>query len=113
LSRRSSSAYHLTIDVLWATFFSLKKSAAPGVDEMTGTEYVEGLEENLSVLYSRVQTGAYRALPAGNIFRRRMADSGRSASLRWKMIPSSKLRLGETCLAYIVLGAGAYLGEDS
>jgi RNA-directed DNA polymerase len=56
--------HHLTIDVLRASFFSLKKSAAPGVDEMTWTEYVEGLEENLSDLRSRVQTGAYRALPS-------------------------------------------------
>jgi RNA-directed DNA polymerase len=36
----------------------------PGVDEMTWTEYAEGLEENLSNLHSRVQTGAYRALPS-------------------------------------------------
>src|SRR6187200_1178281 len=55
--------HHLTIDVLRASFFGLKKSAAPGVDEMTWTEYAEGLEENLSDLHSRVQTGAYRAVP--------------------------------------------------
>ncbi len=36
--------HHLTIDVLRASFFGLKKSAAPGVDEMTWTEYAEGLE---------------------------------------------------------------------
>src|SRR5262245_48086660 len=56
--------HHLTIDVLRASFLGLKKSAAPGVDEMTWTEYAEGLEENLSDLHSRVQTGAYRALPS-------------------------------------------------
>src|SRR5207245_137510 len=56
--------HHLTIDVLRASFFGLKKSAAPGVDEMSWTEYAEGLEENLSDLHSRVQTGAYRALPS-------------------------------------------------
>ena len=39
--------HHLTVDVLRASFFGLKKSAAPGVDEMTWTEYVERLEENL------------------------------------------------------------------
>ena len=54
--------HHLTIDVLRASFFGLKKSAAPGVDEITWTEYAEGLEDNLSDLHSRVQTGAYRAL---------------------------------------------------
>src|SRR5271168_184916 len=54
--------HHLTVDVLRASFFGLKKSAAPGVDEVTWTEYAEGLEENLADLHSRVQTGAYRAL---------------------------------------------------
>src|SRR6201997_1918278 len=56
--------HHLTVDVLRASFFGLKKSAAPGVDEVTWTEYAEGLEENLSRLHSRVHTGAYRALPS-------------------------------------------------
>jgi hypothetical protein len=56
--------HHLTVDVLRASFFGLKKFAAPGVDEMTWTEYATGLEENLADLRSRVQTGAYRALPS-------------------------------------------------
>ena len=56
--------HHLTVDVLRASFFGLKKSAAPGVDEMTWTEYAGRLEENLLGLHSRVQTGAYRALPS-------------------------------------------------
>jgi RNA-directed DNA polymerase len=56
--------HHLTVDFLRASFFGLKKSAAPGVDEVTWTEYAEGLEENLSDLHSRVQKGAYRALPS-------------------------------------------------
>ena len=56
--------HHLSVDVLRASFFGLKKFAAPGVDEMTWTEYAKGLEENLVDLHSRVQTGAYRALPS-------------------------------------------------
>ena len=36
--------HHLTVDVLRASFFGLKKFAAPGVDEMTWTEYAKGLE---------------------------------------------------------------------
>ena len=56
--------HHLTVDVLRASFFRLKKFAAPGVDEMTWTEYAKSLEENLADLHSRVQTGAYRALPS-------------------------------------------------
>src|ERR1700736_5296070 len=56
--------HHLTVDVLRASFFGLKNWPAPGVDEMTWTEYAKGLEENLADLRSRVQTGAYRALPS-------------------------------------------------
>src|ERR1700758_1091088 len=56
--------HHPSVDVLRASFFGLKKFAAPGVDEMTWTEYAKGLEENLVDLHSRVQTGAYRALPS-------------------------------------------------
>ena len=56
--------HHLTVDVLRASFFGLKKFAAPGVDEMTWTEYARGLEGNLVDLHSRLQTGAYQALPS-------------------------------------------------
>jgi RNA-directed DNA polymerase len=49
---------------------------------MTWTEYAKQLEANLLDLHARVHTGAYRALPSRRKYiRRRMADSGRSASL--------------------------------
>jgi len=56
--------HHINIDVLRASFFGLKKTAAPGVDEMTWTEYAEHLEASLMDLHARVHTGAYRALPS-------------------------------------------------
>src|SRR5260370_25109325 len=56
--------HHINIDVLRASFFGLKKTAAPGVDEMTWNEYAEHLETNLLDLHARVHTGAYRALPS-------------------------------------------------
>ena len=56
--------HHINVDVLRASFFGLKKTAAPGVDEMTWTEYAESLEANLVDLHARVHTGAYRALPS-------------------------------------------------
>jgi RNA-directed DNA polymerase len=56
--------HHISIDVLRASFFGLKKSAAPGVDGMAWADYVEKLEENLLDLHHRVHTGAYRALPS-------------------------------------------------
>ena len=79
--------HHLTIDVLRASFLGLKKFAAPGVDEMTWTEYAEGLEENLSDLHSRVQTGAYRALPSRRTYIPR-AD-GRQRPLGIATVPSN------------------------
>ena len=56
--------HRINIDVLRASFFGLKKTAAPGVDEMTWTEYAKHLEANLLDLRARVHTGAYRALPS-------------------------------------------------
>jgi RNA-directed DNA polymerase len=56
--------HHISIDVLRASFFDLKRSAAPGVDEMSWADYVENIEANLANLHRRVHTGAYRALPS-------------------------------------------------
>ena len=53
--------HHINIDVLRASFSDLKKTAAPGVDEVTWTEYAKRLETNLLDLHARVHTGAYRA----------------------------------------------------
>src|SRR6185312_9905283 len=54
--------HHVSIDVLRAGFFSLKKAAAPGVDGLTWTRYAKDLEANLRDLHARVHRGAYRAL---------------------------------------------------
>src|ERR1700726_1186433 len=62
--RLTALLHHLTVDVLRASFFGLKKTAAPGVDERTWIEYAEHLEANLLSLHVRVHTGAYRALPS-------------------------------------------------
>src|SRR5246127_3538056 len=62
--RLTALLHHINIDVLRASFSDLKKTAAPGVDEVTWTEYAEHLEANLLDLHARVHTGAYRALPS-------------------------------------------------
>jgi RNA-directed DNA polymerase len=54
--------HHVSVDVLRAGFFGLKKTAAPGVDGVTWAQYEEGLEANLQNLHARVHAGAYRAL---------------------------------------------------
>src|SRR5262245_3651651 len=40
--------HHIDVAVLRASFFGLKKSAAPGVDEMTWAKYAETLEADLT-----------------------------------------------------------------
>src|SRR5215467_1762143 len=40
--------HHLTVDLLRASFQSLKRNAAPGVDGMKWQEYEEGLEDRLA-----------------------------------------------------------------
>jgi RNA-directed DNA polymerase len=54
--------HHVSADVLRAGYFSLKKTAAPGIDGVTWTAYAEDLEVNLRNLHARVHGGAYRAL---------------------------------------------------
>ena len=56
--------HHVNVDVLRAGFLGLKRTAAPGVDELTWERYAENLEANLVDLHARVHSGAYRALPS-------------------------------------------------
>ena len=56
--------HHITIEVLRAAFFALKRRAAPGIDAVTWDIYEDGREENLRDLHRRVHAGAYRARPS-------------------------------------------------
>src|SRR5215470_14973206 len=56
--------HHVNIDLLREAFFALKRDAAPGLDGMTWRAYEADLDLNLTDLASRVQRGAYRALPS-------------------------------------------------
>ena len=60
--------HHVTIDLLRDAFLALKRHAAPGVDGVTWQDYEVALEGNLEDLHSRVQRGAYRALPVRRRF---------------------------------------------
>lgn len=55
---------HLTVELLRASFFDLKKSAAAGVDGQTWQDYAEGFEERIDDLHGRIHRGAYRAKPS-------------------------------------------------
>ena len=52
--------HHVSVDVLRAAYFGLKKRAAPGVDGVTWDQYGADLEGNLVDLHARVHRGTYR-----------------------------------------------------
>jgi group II intron reverse transcriptase/maturase len=56
--------HHVTVDLLEASFYALKRSAAPGVDGVTWEQYEQGLWDRLVDLHQRVHTGRYRAQPS-------------------------------------------------
>src|SRR5437660_4356191 len=56
--------HHVNVDLLRASYDSLNKSAAPGVDEVTWQQYGEGVEERIQDLHARVHGGGYRAQPS-------------------------------------------------
>lgn len=60
--------HHVDVDLLRASYFWLKRDAAPGVDGLTWREYEQSLEANLADLHARVHRGAYRALPSRRKF---------------------------------------------
>jgi group II intron reverse transcriptase/maturase len=56
--------HHLTPELVRASFFDLKKHAAPGVDEQTWSDYAEDFERRIDDLHDRIHRGAYRAKPS-------------------------------------------------
>jgi RNA-directed DNA polymerase len=56
--------HHLSIPMLRTAFFALKREAAPGVDGLTWQDYETDLDRRIEDLHTRVQRGAYRALPS-------------------------------------------------
>ncbi len=60
--------HHITVDLLRNSYKSLKRDAAPGVDEVTWIQYGEQLEARLPDLHGRVQSGRYRAMPSKRIW---------------------------------------------
>jgi group II intron reverse transcriptase/maturase len=61
--RFTALLHHITADLLRGAFYALKRKAAPGIDGWRWSDYEANLDGNLQDLRSRVQRGAYRALP--------------------------------------------------
>lgn len=62
--RFTSLLHHLTPELLRASFFDLKKHAAPGVDDETWHDYARDFEQRIDDLHGRIHRGAYRAKPS-------------------------------------------------
>jgi len=60
--------HHLTVDLLRASYYALKRNAAPGVDGIRWREYEDGLEDRILDLHGRVHRGAYRAQPSRRVY---------------------------------------------
>lgn len=60
----TSLLHHLTPELLRASFFDLKKQAAPGIDGETWRDYAEDFERRIDDLHGRIHRGAYRAKPS-------------------------------------------------
>jgi RNA-directed DNA polymerase len=57
--------HHVSVDALRLSYYSLKRAAAPGVDEVTWEQYGEELEANLArLLHGCVHRGGYRPQPS-------------------------------------------------
>ena len=63
-TRFTALLHHVTPELLQASFFELKRQAAPGVDGVTWDEYAHGLYERIADLHDRVHRGTYRAKPS-------------------------------------------------
>jgi len=64
----TSLLHHLTADLLRASFFELKKQAAPGIDGETWGDYAIDFERRIDDLHDRIHRGAYRAKPSKRIY---------------------------------------------
>ena len=66
--RCTALLHHVDEALLTASFYSLKRDAAVGVDQVTWQEYEQGVEERIKDLHGRVHRGAYRAQPSRRVY---------------------------------------------
>ena len=90
LTRRSpefaftSLAHYMTPQWLREAHHRTRKDGAAGIDEVTGKQYAENLEENLQLLHERLKSGTYKAPPV----RRKHIPKGTSGETRPIGIPT-------------------------
>src|SRR5258705_6779191 len=54
-------AHHIDLDLLREAYRLTRKTGATGVDGVSGADYAQALEENLTALHERFKSGRYRA----------------------------------------------------
>ncbi len=62
--RFTALLHHVTPELLRASYFGLKRQAAPGVDGVTWQEYGCDMEARIPDLHERIHRGTYRAQPS-------------------------------------------------
>jgi RNA-directed DNA polymerase len=60
----TSLLHHITPELLRSSFFDLRKTATPGVDDETWRGYAVDFERRIDDLHGRIHRGAYRAKPS-------------------------------------------------
>jgi group II intron reverse transcriptase/maturase len=66
--RFTSLMHHITEELLLDAYSALKRDAASGIDDVTWHEYGEGLENRITDLHDRVQSGRFRAKPSKRVW---------------------------------------------
>ncbi|MBD3334300.1 MAG: group II intron reverse transcriptase/maturase [Candidatus Eisenbacteria bacterium] len=66
--RFTSLLHHVSVDRLREAYFSTKRTASPGPDGETWSDFGEDLELRLEDLHRRIHRGAYRAKPSRRAF---------------------------------------------
>ena len=67
-ARFTALLHHVTLERLKAAYLAIRPKAAAGIDGVTWASYAQELEVNLRDLYTRVQSGAYRAKPSRRVY---------------------------------------------
>ena len=79
-----SLAHHIDLDWLEMAYHRTRKDGAAGIDDVTGKQYAENLQENLQDLLNRLKSGTYKAPPV----KRKHIPKGTSGETRPIGIPT-------------------------
>jgi RNA-directed DNA polymerase len=66
--RFTALLHHVDVGLLRTAYGQLRRTAAPGVDGLTWTQYGQNLEARLTDLHARIHCGAYKAQPSRRTF---------------------------------------------